>query len=135
MKPIVLNFLCNIPDNVILNFSPRQTGMNKFIFTAALMLFLPGLQAADDAAEVVSFRCSLAINATFAELDEQADNPVTQEAINKIDENTAQLACIKGPDSKIYIRLQWPDMLPTENKLVFTIDTRSYRVIKTQFGP
>lgn len=108
--------------------------MNKFIF-AALLIFLPGLQAADDATEIVSFRCSLAIEATFAELDAQANNPVTQEAINNIDENTAQLACIKGQDSKIYVRLQWPDMLPTDNKLVFTIDTRTYRVIKTQFGP
>ena len=109
--------------------------MNKSVFAIALMFFIPGLQAANEAAEVVSFRCSLAINAVFAELDEQADNPVTQEAISKIDENTAQLACLKTEDSKIYVRLQSPDMLPTDNKLVFTVDTRSYRVIKTKFGP
>jgi hypothetical protein len=108
--------------------------MNKFIFALVLMFFLPGLQAADDL-EIVSFRCSLAIEAVFDELDEQADNPVTQEAIGKIDENTAQLACIKGKGSKMYVRLLMPDMLPTDNKLTFTVDIRTYLVTKTVFGP
>ena len=109
--------------------------MHKFIFALALMFFLSGLQAADDDLEIVSFRCSLVIEAVFDELDKQVDNPVTQEAINKIDENTAQLACIKGKGSKMHVRLLLPDMLPTDNKLTFTVDTRTYRVTKTVFGP
>ena len=109
--------------------------MPKYIVTVMLILTLPSLQAGDESAEIVSFRCSLAIDATFAELDRQAHNPVTQDAMSRIDENSGQFVCIKGHDSKIYVRLQSTDMVPSDNKLVFTIDTRSYKVIKTLYGP
>ena len=109
--------------------------MYKSILVSALLLAAPLLHAADEVAEIVSFRCSLAIDATFAELDQQADNPVTQEALNRIDEDTAEFACLKGEDSMIYVRLQFPDMLASDNKLVFTIDSRTYRVVKTHYGP
>ncbi len=109
--------------------------MPKYIFTAILILTLPSLQAGNHTAEIVSFRCSLAIDATFAELDRQAENPVTQEAMSRIDENSGQFVCIKGKDSKMYVRLQSTDMVASDNKLVFTIDTRTYKVIKTLYGP
>ena len=109
--------------------------MPKYLVTVMLLFTLPNLQAGDEAAEIVSFRCGLAIDAIFAELDRQSENPVTQEAMSRIDENSGQFACIKGKDSKIYVRLQSTDMVASDNKLVFTIDTRSYTVIKTLYGP
>ncbi len=101
-----------------------------------ITLLLPGLSlfAADPEQEVVSFKCGLAIDAVFAELDTQADNPVTQEALDRIDESNGEFVCISADESDIFVKLQAKDMGPTENRLVFTVNTRTYRVVKTLFG-
>ncbi|MCP4981406.1 MAG: hypothetical protein GY935_13025 [Gammaproteobacteria bacterium] len=101
-----------------------------------ITLLFPGLSllAADPQQEVVSFKCGLAIDAVFAELDTQVDNPVTQEALDRIDESNGEFVCITADESNIFVKLQAKDMGPTENRLVFTVNTRTYRVVKTLFG-
>ena len=93
------------------------------------------LAAAESAQEVVSFKCGLAIDAVIAEMDSQAGNPVTQEALSKIDENNGEFVCIQSDASTIFVRLQSTQMHAADNKLVFTVDTNRYRVLKTFYGP
>ena len=100
-----------------------------------LLLFPAFAGAQENKVEIVSFRCSLAIDAVFAELDRQADNPVTAEALQKVDENSAEFVCGHVSEDKILVRLQSPDMSATDKKLVFTVDTRTYAVTKTHYGP
>ncbi len=108
--------------------------MQKFLLTIVLGLCGVALMAAKPATEVISFGCGLAIDATIAEMDKQSNNPVTREALSKIDENNGQFVCLPAGGSIIYVRLQSVDMTVQDNKLLFTIDTRSYRVVKTQYG-
>lgn len=108
--------------------------MRKFCIAILPWLFSFSLAAADPPSEVVSFKCGLAIDAVFAALDTQTDNPVTQEAMAKIDESNGEFVCIPGGASKIYVRVQSREMSDIENRLVFTIDTNTYRVVKTLFG-
>lgn len=87
------------------------------------------------AADVVSFRCALAIDAVISELDSQAKNPVTQQALERVDEDSGEFVCVLADADTILVRLQAPDMLSVESKLVFTIDARTYKVLKTTYGP
>ena len=92
-----------------------------------------GAQQADG--EVVSFRCTMALDAVISELDRQSSNPVTQQALDRIDEDNGEFVCIRADAKTIAVRLQTPGMSPTESKLVFTVDTRTYKVLKTYYGP
>lgn len=87
------------------------------------------------AADVISFRCALALDAVLGELDKQAKNPVTQKALERAGEDTGEFVCVRADADTILVRLQAPDMLAEEGKLVFTIDARTYEVLKTTYGP
>ncbi len=101
----------------------------------ALALACGMLPARLVAADVVSYRCALALDAVIAELDSQAKNAVTQKALQRIDEDSGEFVCVLADADTIYVRLQAPDMLSSESKLVFTIDAHSYEVLKTTYGP
>ena len=107
--------------------------------TLALACLALGLSAPGGALqgepEIVSFRCVLALDAVLAELDKQTENPVTREALERIDEDRGEFVCVHADDSTIVVRLQSPDMAPTEGRLIFTVDPSTYRVMKTYFGP
>ena len=83
----------------------------------------------------ISFRCALAIDAVITELDRQTDNPVTREALDRIDEDRGEFVCLQKDETTIFVRLQSPDLGVTEGKLTFSVDARTYRVLKTFFGP
>lgn len=87
------------------------------------------------AADVVTYRCALAIDSVIAELDSQAENPITQLALARIDEDSGVFVCVRADANTLYVRLQAPDMKPGENKLVFKIDASTYQVLKTTYGP
>lgn len=108
--------------------------MRRFLQAFILGIATPNLLHAESSEEVVSFRCSLAIDAVFAEMDKQAENLVTQEALSQINDKNGEFICIQTDDSKMFVRLQSKDMKPTDNRLVFTIDVNTYRVLKTFYG-
>ncbi len=108
--------------------------MKKIIVIFLLGLSVFNLVAAAPEGEIVSFRCGLAIDAVIAELDTQASNPVTQEAMSKIDETNGEFVCIPVDDLKIFVRLQSKAMSATDNRLLFTVNTQTYRVTKTLYG-
>ena len=99
-----------------------------------LMLLSSGPARAQAADEVVSFRCALAIDAVLARLDEDADNKVIREALSDIDDVNGQLVCIAIDAEEIQVRLQSTDMHPNDNRLVFSLDARTYVVNKTFYG-
>lgn len=101
----------------------------------ALALGFACFAAQAQEAEVISFRCTLALDAVIAELDTQASNPVTQQALERIDEDSGEFVCIRADEKTIFVRLQAPGMVATESKLVFTVDARTYEVLKTYYGP
>ena len=108
--------------------------MKKISMVLLLGLSAFNLLAAGPEGEIISFRCGLAIDAVIAELDTQASNEVTQEAMSKIDETNGEFVCIPVDDSKIFVRLQSKVMSATDNRLLFTVNTQTYRVIKTLYG-
>lgn len=101
----------------------------------ALGLACQGATAQQPEGEVISFRCALALDAVIAELDTQAQNPVTQQALERSGEDNGEFVCIRADAKTIFVRLQSPDMLSIDSRLVFTVDARSYEVLKTYFGP
>ena len=112
--------------------------MNKI--RAAIALAASALACGNGAAqqaeaEVVSFRCVLALDAVLAELDRQADNPVIEQALDRIDEDRGEFVCSRADTRTIVVRLQSPDLAPAEGKLVFTVDPVTYKIMKTYFGP
>ncbi len=107
--------------------------MQRFLLAIVLGLATPSLVTAATE-EVVSFKCSLAIDAVIAEMDKQASNPITQEALSKINDKNGEFVCIQTDDSKMYVRLQSKEMTATDNRLVFTIDPQTYSVLKTYYG-
>jgi len=108
--------------------------MQRFVLTFILAISAPSLLLAESTEEVVSFRCSLAIDAVIAEMDKQAENLVTQEALSQINEKNGEFVCIQTDDSKMFVRLQSKEMNALDNRLVFTIDVKTYRVLKTFYG-
>jgi hypothetical protein len=72
--------------------------MQRFVLSFILAIATPSLLLAETTEEVVSFRCSLAIDAVFAEMDKQAENLVTQEALSQINEKNGEFVCIQTDD-------------------------------------
>lgn len=95
---------------------------------------LAGSPAANSAEEVVSFRCALAIDAVLAELDTNSTNIVIQEALSTVDDVNGQLVCIPIGADEIQVRLQSTDMGYSDNRLVFSLDAKTYVVQKTFYG-
>ena len=108
--------------------------MQKSFLAIMLAIAAPLLHAADSVEEVVSFRCGLAIDAVIAAMDKQSGNLVTQEALRKINDETGEFVCVQSDDSKLFVRLQSREMSATENRLIFTVDPQTYRVLKTYYG-
>jgi hypothetical protein len=106
------------------------------IFLAALLSFvlLGNLRAAEREEEVVSFSCALAIDAALAELDEDAHNLIIQHALSTINEKNGQLVCIVMSANEIQVRLQSTDMKASDDRLVLSINTKTYKVRKTFYG-
>jgi len=90
--------------------------------------------AAQSSAELVSFRCALAIDSVLAELDMSSENLVIQQALAHINEVNGQLVCIPISDSEIQVRLQSTEMTGNDNRLVFSLDAKTYQVRKTFYG-
>lgn len=57
-----------------------------------------------------------------------------QEALTEIDDDNGEFICLQPGNGKIYVRLQSTEMSANDNKLVFTINTRSYEIEKTTYG-
>lgn len=106
------------------------------IFLTALLPFvlLGNLRAAELEEEVVSFSCALAIDAALAELDKDAHNLVIQHALSTINEENGQLVCIVMSANEIQVRLQSTDMKFSDNRLVLSINSKTYKVEKTFYG-
>ncbi|MCG6889988.1 MAG: hypothetical protein LJE92_10400 [Gammaproteobacteria bacterium] len=121
--------------------SQQRNGVARRRFRARRLLivmlsgFLFGfLSSARSAEELVSFSCALAIDATLAKLDEQSTNLVIKQALSTIDDVNGQLVCIPMSADEIQVRLQSTDMDDSDNRLVFSIDARTYTVLKIFFG-
>jgi hypothetical protein len=96
-------------------------------------LLAPGI-AAQQEEELVSFRCALAIDAVLASLDQQTQNLVIQQALESINDKNGQLVCIYMSVDEIQVRLQTTDMTSADNRLVFSLDAKTYSVRKTFYG-
>ena len=112
--------------------------LNKFkstiILALSLWFFNSIAIAAGPAGEVVSLKCGYAIGAAVKKMEQQVNNIMIQEALNKVDENNDEFICVKPDDKRIYIRLQSKEMSAKDSKLLFTIDAHSYEVMKTHYG-
>ena len=107
----------------------------RIFLTALLPLVLLGnLRAAEFEEEVVSFSCALAIDAALAELDEDAHNLIIQHALSTINDKNGQLVCIVMSADEIQVRLQSTDMKASDNRLVLSINAKTYKVRKTFYG-
>jgi len=91
-------------------------------------------QEEEQESELVSFRCALAIDAVLARLDEQTQNLVIQQALESINDKNGQLVCIYMSADEIQVRLQSTDMTSADNRLVFSLDAKTYSVRKTFYG-
>jgi len=90
--------------------------------------------AAESGEELVSFRCALAIDAVLAKLDSNSENLVIQQALRQIDDVNGQLVCIPISADEIQVRLQSTEMTGNDNRLVFSLDAKTYTVNKTFYG-
>jgi hypothetical protein len=112
----------------------RGYPLRRLITVLLAGLLFGNLSIAESAEELVSFKCARAIDAALAELDEQAENLVIKEVLSTIDDVNGQLVCIPMSASEIQVRLQSTDMGYSDNRLVFSIDAKTYTVLKTFYG-
>ena len=108
--------------------------MKPLILLISLIIISPAITAATPTSRTVSFKCGYAIAAVIGEMGSQTSNKVLQEALGQLNENNGEFVCLQPGDGKIYIRLQSTEMAANDNKLVFTIDTLSYEIVKTIYG-
>ena len=111
----------------------RQTPA-AWLWALAMGFLCLGPVSAEFEEEVVSFRCALAIDSVLAELDENAENLVIQQALSHINDNNGQLVCITISPSEIQVRLQYTEMANNENRLVLSLDANTYAVNKIFYG-
>jgi hypothetical protein len=115
----------------------RRHVLRRLITVLLSGLLFGNLSIAESAEELVSFKCARAIEAALAELDEldeQAGNLVIKDVLSKIDDSNGQLVCIPMSAKEIQVRLQSTDMGYSDNRLVFSIDAKTYTVLKTFYG-
>ncbi|MDH3858469.1 MAG: hypothetical protein OEV07_10780 [Gammaproteobacteria bacterium] len=132
-KPILDNTRANISRHW-LRLHQVLENMQKSFLAIILVIASPMLYSEELVEEVVSFRCGLAVDAVIAEMDKQSGNLVTQEALSKINDENGEFVCVQTEESKLFVSLQTKEMGATENRLIFTIDPQTYRVIKTYYG-
>lgn len=113
-----------------------KAGLLIGLLIGPVSLLFPGNAVAIEPGkgEQVSFRCALAIDAVLARLDEQTENPVIKQALDRIDEDNGQLVCISMSSREIQVRLQASDMTAADNRLVFSLDAKTYKVLKIYYG-
>jgi hypothetical protein len=115
----------------------RSCGFDRLpamLLLALLVLTPPNPAIAEPPDELVSFKCALAIGAVFKELEKLSENPVTKEAVGKIDDANGEFVCIYVNPGEIQVRLQSTEMTLADNRLVFALDAVTYVVLKTYFG-
>jgi hypothetical protein len=118
-----------------MNEPARRGYVLRRLITALLSgLLIGNFSSVQSAEELVSFKCARAIDAALAELDEQSENLVIKEALSTIDDVNGQLVCIPMSAKEIQVRLQSTDMAFSDNRLVFSIDAKTYTVLKTFYG-
>lgn len=107
--------------------------MKKLVLVINLVFISPVVTGATTG-QVISLKCSYAIAAVIGEMGTQTKNLIMQDALSKIDENNGEFVCLQPGDGKIYVRLQSTEMIATDNKLVFTINSLSYEIERTIYG-
>jgi hypothetical protein len=70
----------------------------------------------------------------LAELDSNSNNLVIQQALQHIDDVNGQLVCIPMSADEIQVRMQSTEMTGNDNRLVFSLDAKTYKVRKTFYG-
>jgi hypothetical protein len=121
-------------DKLIGDISIGEKAVRLFLTALIPFVLLGNLRAAELEEEVVSFSCALAIDAALAELDEDAHNLIIQHALSTINEENGQLVCIVMSANEIQVRLQSTDMKASDNRLVLSINAKTYKVRKTFYG-
>jgi hypothetical protein len=115
----------------------RGYRLRRLITVLLSALLFGNLSIAESAEELVSLKCARAIEAALAELnelDQQAENLIIIDVLSKIDDVNGQMVCIPMNASEIQVRLQSTDMGYSDNRLVFSIDAKTYTVLKTFYG-
>lgn len=107
--------------------------MKKLLLIISLVFISPVVTGATDTGQVISLQCSYAIATVLGEMG-TTTNKVMQEALSGIDETNGEFVCLQAGNGNIYVRLQSTEMSANDNKLVFTINTRSYEIEKTTYG-
>jgi hypothetical protein len=107
--------------------------MKKLLLLVNLAFISPVVTGTPATGQVISLKCSYAIAAVIGEMG-TTTNKIMQEALREIDENNGQFVCLQPDNGKIFVRLQSTDMSANDNKLMFTINTRSYEIEKTIYG-
>jgi hypothetical protein len=125
-----------MPDNRQQRNEPASRGyvLRRLITVLLSGLLFGNLSIAESAEELVSFKCARAIDAVLAELDEQVENLVIKDVLSKIDDSNGQLVCIPMSAKEIQVRVQSTDTGYSDNRLVFSIDAKTYTVLKTFYG-
>jgi len=107
--------------------------MKKLLLVIILAFISPVVTGTTTTGQVISLKCSYAIAAVIGEMG-TTTNKIMQEALREIDENNGEFVCLQPDNGKIYVRLQSTSMSANDNKLMFTINTRSYEIEKTIYG-
>ena len=107
--------------------------MKKLLLVIILAFISPVVTGTTTTGQVISLKCSYAIAAVIGEMG-TTTNKIMQEALREIDENNGEFVCLQPDNGKIYVRLQSTGMSANDNKLMFTINTRSYEIEKTIYG-
>ena len=118
-----------------MKFRPSRRWLRILLVGAGLAGAVVGNPLASQSGEeLVSFRCALAIDAVLAELDSNSENLVIQQELNRIDDANGQFVCIPMSAAEIQVRLQSTYMTGNDNRLVFSLDAKTYAVRKTFYG-
>jgi len=107
--------------------------MKELLLAITLAFLSPVVTVAAATGQVISLKCSYAIATVIGEMG-TTSNKVMQEALTEINDDNGEFVCLQPGNGKIYVRLQSTEMSANDNKLVFTINTRSYEIEKTTYG-
>lgn len=107
--------------------------MKKRLLAITLAFLSPVVSVGAATGQVISLKCSYAIATVIGEMG-TTSNKVMQEALTEINDDNGEFICLQPGNGKIYVRLQSTEMSANDNKLVFTINTRSYEIEKTTYG-
>ena len=101
--------------------------MKNYISLIIVLIFSAQSFGAGPAGEIVSLNCSYAIASALKFIEEK-------DIKTNVTVESGEFICVTPNEKEIYVRLQTPNLKPSDNKHMFFVNAKTYEIIRHAYG-